>query len=181
MLINSSHITDYAINNLRCFAFIGYDTLNIWLHIYKYCQNDIFACSFCSFWWNNMVHCLHTIVTVNTCMKKFCRKKHDWQIGIFEFTLESFFLLAFKRYCTSLLNWKTDIRYLTLPLMAKMENFDTYSTQPTAYTPNSTYMYYWHNKHLHELPWRSLIVKNPCLYEMAAVLTLSIIPACFLI
>ena len=68
-----------------------------------------------------MVHCLLTMVTVNTFMKKFCGRFVD--------------LNTWKKFCLLLtvamhllFHCKTEIRYLCLPYIVKMEQFDTYST-----------------------------------------------------
>ena len=85
-------------------------------------------------------------------------------------TLESDSCLLLIGVLLLLLHRKTKIKYLTLPFIVKMEHFDTYSTHP-AVQPLDTL----------SICMKKFGVENPCLYEMAAVFTLSILSACFLI
>ena len=85
-------------------------------------------------------------------------------------TLESFSCLLLIGVILLLLHGKTEIRDLTLSLIIKMEHFYTYSTHPAVQYIDTM-----------SICMKKFGVENPCLYEMAAVFTLSILPACFLI
>ena len=72
--------------------------------------------------------------------------------------------------CFSYHTDKTEIRYLTLPFIVKMEHFETYSTHSMVKSIDSI-----------SISMKKFGFENPCLYEMAAVFTLTFFPACFLI
>ena len=77
-------------------------------------------------------------------------------------TWESFSCLLLIGLMLILLHWKTEIMHHTLPFIVKMEHFETYSTHPAVNSIDSI-----------SICMKIFGLKNPCLYEMAAVFTLS--------